>query len=130
MGFRTTFVSEDYFLPLSGWFVDKYADSIHMSKTPLLEGEEPTAKLPISSKFERKFYSGKDDELFVDLQRVLNEQINGRLDDFEIVLFHECTGITKVHIFKDRILMYEPQNWKIVEDITHSYSNGCSAPKA
>lgn len=38
-------------------------------------------------------------------------------------------GITKVHIGKDFIRMYEPEEWHEVEEITHNYCYGCSTPQ-
>ena len=125
MGFRTTFTSEDYYLPLPKWFVKKYKGRINMYKN-----SKGNMDFPISSVVERKFYDGKDDELFIDLQKVLNESKETRLDDFQICLFHECGGITKVHIGGDFIRFYEPRGeWIEVDDITHDYCYGCSDPK-
>ena len=84
--------------------------------------------MPIASKFERKYYASKDEEIFTDLQKALVENEDGYLKDFELVLLHECDGITKVHIGKDFIRMYEPEDWHEVDGITHDYCYGCSTP--
>jgi hypothetical protein len=92
--------------------------------------EEGKSNLHLSSKWERKFYASKEDELFTDLQKVLALDEWWKDKDFEIVLLHECDGITKVRITADTIQMFEPQDWEEVDHITHSYCYGCSTPKS
>ena len=134
MGFRTVMITADTGLDVPKWFVDKWKEGFNISQYPansLGETKGKVFKLPISSKYERKFYSSKDEEIFIDLQKVLNEQIErgeAWLKEFEIVLFHECDGITKVHIGTDFIRMYEPQEWEEVDEISHDYCYGCSTP--
>ncbi|MFF2554989.1 hypothetical protein ACFVUS_28575 [Nocardia sp. NPDC058058] len=43
----------------------------------------------------------------------------------ELILFHECGGITKVMVTRDRIRMAEPTGWSEVDEIEHWYC-GCS----
>jgi hypothetical protein len=131
MGFRTTFVSEHIYIDLPKWFTDKWADNTHFYVRPegLYGGGAGNLTLPISSKFERKFYGSKEDELFTDLQRVLVElKDEPNVKEIEIVLFHECNGITKVKISKDEIKMFEPSEWHEVDEIEHNYCYGCSEP--
>ncbi|WP_280266802.1 hypothetical protein [Nocardia wallacei] len=118
MGFRTVIISEDAYVSLPRWFVDKHTD-LHVGT--LLDG---TPSLPLSSRFERKFYASKDDSLFLDLQQVLRDLDHPHAID--LVLFHECGGITKVSVSRERIRMSEPAQWQEVDAITHNYCYGCS----
>lgn len=127
MGFRTLMMTSDYHLDIPQWFVDKWKDQFHFGG--YTKDNVTYKNMPIASKFERKFYSSKDEDIFKDLQIVLNEQGENGLKDFEIVLFHECDGVTKVHIGKDFIRMYEPSEWHEVDGIEHNYCYGCSTPK-
>jgi hypothetical protein len=45
-------ISADYHLPLPKWFTDKYKGQLNFSKA----NGDKVNNLPISSKFERKFY--------------------------------------------------------------------------
>jgi hypothetical protein len=134
MGFRTLMMTADTGLDLPQWFVDKWGEGFNIGQYPKGsrgEADGKTWSLPVTSKGERKFYSSKDEEIFADLQKALNEQLKRGdqwLKDFEIVLLHECDGITKVHIGTDFIKMYEPEDWHEVEEITHNYCYGCSTP--
>lgn len=126
MGFRSVMITEDTALTIPQWFVDKWQDELNL--TTHTKDEVRYSNLPISSKFERKFYADKKEELFIDLQQLLKETREPHINDIEIVLFHECAGITKVHIGEDFIRMYEPQGWHEVEGVTHNYCYGCSTP--
>jgi hypothetical protein len=113
-------MSSPHWIELPEWFVEKYQGGMHLGE------RDGKASLPIVTKFERKFYAGKEDELFVDFQQVLREQ-PGRFrdgDGVEFVLFHECSGITMVRVGANFIRMYEPEGWREVEDITHGYACG------
>lgn len=128
MGFRTVMITADYHLDIPQWFVDKWQHDFHFGS---YERDGVRFKnMPIASKFERKFYASKGEEIFTDLQQVLNEQDEDGLRDFEIVLFHECDGVTKTHIGRDFIRMYEPSEWHEVDGITHDYCYGCSTPES
>ncbi|MEV0297450.1 hypothetical protein [Nocardia sp. NPDC050710] len=48
-----------------------------------------------------------------------------RSPSLELILLHECGGITKVHITRDRIRMAEPTGWREVDEIEHWFC-GCS----
>ncbi|WP_024802639.1 hypothetical protein [Nocardia sp. BMG51109] len=121
MGFRTVVVSEDIYLALPQWFTTKHTD-LHFGA--LLDGT--TSSFPLASHCERKFYKSKKDALFVDLRRVLVEAEYQHT--VELVLLHECGGVTKVSVHRDGIRMFEPTAWREVEQISHSYCYGCSEP--
>ncbi|MEC3956889.1 hypothetical protein VMT65_27890 [Nocardia sp. CDC153] len=111
-------ISEDLPFALPAWFVEAHPE-LHFGND---RGGSPG--LPIASRSERKFYGSKDDRLFLDLQRVLNETPSWK-HNVELVLFHECGGITKVLVTRDRIRMAEPTGWSEVDEIEHWYC-GCS----
>ena len=125
MGFRTTITTEDLSgvkLPKS--FVEKWQKEFNF-------GEHKHSRnayyqqntFLISSKFERKMYNGKEEEIIVDIQRVA--RLKG-LDKIILIALHECGGITRFQIEKDKIRLSEPTEWKEVDDITHNYCYGCS----
>ncbi|WP_157184644.1 hypothetical protein [Nocardia niigatensis] len=111
-------ISEDLAFALPLWFVEAHPE-LHFGN-----GGDGSPRLPIASRFERKFYGSKDDPLFLDLQRVLNETPSWR-HHVELILFHECGGITKVLVTRDRIRMAEPTGWSEVDEIEHWFC-GCS----
>ena len=121
MGFRSMLATESTGLKLPKWFVDKWQNFYNIND------QQDEVYLPITSKIESKYYQSADEDIFIDLQRVLVES-DWEGDDFEIVLFHECGGITKVHIGKDFIKLYEPEGCHEVDAITHNYCYGCSSP--
>ncbi len=114
-------MTEDYRgLQVPGWFISKYPQYHYSWSTyqPLLS---------IASRSERKFYGViKDEELFLDLQKILVE--NEFTGELSVVMLHECGGITIVFITKDKIVAREPLTWKEVESVEHDYCYGCSLP--
>lgn len=129
MGFRTVMITADTGMELPKWFLNKWDKQFHFGVSRLDdEGKQVLNTMPIASKFERKYYASKEEDIFTDLQKALKENKEPYPEEFEIVLFHECDGITKVHIGKDFIRMYEPQQWEVVDEITHDYCYGCSTP--
>jgi len=121
MGFRSTLTSGDLGgVNLPKWFIDKYKDNYYFGiKTRMASKNH----LFISSKFESKYYSGKEEDVFLDLQRVIKEI---DISKFVLVLLHECGGITRVQVEKNKIFLSEPTDWKEIEEITHNYCYGCS----
>lgn len=128
MGFRSVFITKDQGYELPAWFLEKWGDwwNFHVRN----DGKK---FLPISSKFEQKMYGGTEfsdkglsDELHGDLQRVLCEQKDDYGFPLVLVWLHECGGITRVEIHKDRILFSEPSDWEEAQGCTHSYCGGCS----
>lgn len=114
MGFRSTFVTQDYYIQWPEWFIAKYSDHVNFND----------GKGCISSRQEKKSY-GVFSELEDDIQKVLKE-IESKLDGFILVWLHECGGITRVSISKDSITYREPDSWRNTDDITHDYCYGCS----
>lgn len=118
MGYRTTFVSEHIYVPLPQWFTDKWEESVHFYVRPegLYGAPAGTLTMPISSKFERKFYSSAEDELFIDLARVLRElDERDRVKEISIALMHEDGEIDRVIITPNKItlegsLKYDPED--------------------
>ena len=117
MGFRTTMTTADIGLKFPNWFIEKYP---HVNFRE--NGIEKNT--PLSLKWEIKFYdSFEKTDLFKDIQDVMKEyKCKFPLD---IVLLHECGGITKVVIHLDKIIGLEPVGWKGVDDVEHFYCQGC-----
>lgn len=117
MGFRSSFITTDLGPDLPPWFLEKWGNwwNFYTSR----DGKRG---FPISSPFERKM--GQFADWHTDLQKVLREA------DYQhpIILawLHECGGITRVEIHKDRILFSEPDGWTSVDYCGHSYCDGCS----
>ena len=108
-------------IEVPSWFLSKYPQYHYSwnSYKPLLS---------IASRTERKFYSSfKEEDLFLDLQRVLVEVEYG--STLSVVLLHECGGISLVLVSQGKIVGREPATWKEVEGVEHNYCNGCSEPK-
>lgn len=71
---------------------------------------------------ELKYYGNIEDR-FKNIQELIEDTpIIG-------VLIHECGGITRVEIHKDRVLLSEPTGWKTVKEVGHYYCYGCSDVK-
>jgi hypothetical protein len=115
MGFRSTFVTEDYGQEWPQWFINKYADRLHF----------PVSRGPISTKFEIKIY---DDSIFVDMQKAMTE--GQEVSQVRVVVLHECGGITLVDINASGIRYSEPRAFESVDFIEHNYCYGCSDPNA
>jgi hypothetical protein len=96
VGYRSTFVTEDVYFPLPDWFTEKW--------TSISYGEmDGKPAFPIASKFERKFYSGVEEELFTDLARVLKENDEDYPREIILVLLHEDGEIDRVIITGDKV---------------------------
>jgi len=121
MGFRSTLISEDARgVTLPDWFIKKYKDYYNFSNT---RDDKTKNRLLISTKYEIKFYNGKDEEIFIDIQKIC---IENNIQNFILILLHECGGITRVQIDKENIRFSEPCDWNEVEEVTHDYCYGCS----
>jgi hypothetical protein len=121
MGFRSTFTTEDYGINWPEWFKVKYKDSIYF----------PDTTGGLSSKMECKIY-GIWIDLIDDIYEVLNYNQFFKstcIRNFIVVFLHECGGITRYQIEKDRIIITEPIDWNIVDGVTHNYCYGCSEIK-
>ena len=121
MGFRTTITSEDLGgIKLPKWFITKWRKCFNFGTGSQFRLSN---HLLITSKFETKMYDGKDEEIFLDIQKLVREN---NLTNFIVVMLHECGGITRVQIEKDKIRMSEPESWREVEQVEHDYCYGCS----
>lgn len=124
MGFRSTFVTDDYSIEWPDWFRKRYADTIHF----------PEKGGPISAKHECKIYYSWAD-LTEDIRQVLLEDDGWRKPleqrdnfPFRVLFLHECGGSSRADIYLNRIVWSEPDIWVVVPYVTHSYCNGCSEP--
>jgi len=122
MGFRTTITTEDLSgIKLPKWFRDKWQDQFNFGEGNY--SRKYNGAMLITSKHERKFYNGKDEEILLDIQKVVKLK---DISSFIVVMLHECGGITRVQIEKDSIRFSEPTGWKEVEQVEHDYCYGCS----
>lgn|GEM_PF-2878685 len=114
-------------IKIPDWFIEKYSN-IHALIHKISDEEELYFTFPLSTYKEQKFYGDFETEgLFKDIQKILSENIlHASLD---IILLHECGGVTKVVITPDKIIGMEPTGWKIVEGVEHDYCYGCSDAK-
>lgn len=115
MGFRSVFITEDKAFDLPPWFFDKWRDCFHFR-----QDDKGKLGLPISSKIEQKMHHFSDD-FHQDLQKLIDDK--GVL---VLIWLHECGGMTRVEIHKQRILYSEPEGWEKTDGSTHSYCYGCS----
>jgi hypothetical protein len=124
MGFRSTFITEDQDAwEWPDWFVMKYRSSTNFSLDPF--SSRYTG--PLSSMFQGKCgVCGGWAELPEDIQKAIPwEKFNWDMN-YILVYLHECGGITRVQIEKNRIIYTEPESWNITTEVTHSYCHGCS----
>lgn len=124
MGFRSNFITEDMRgIEVPRWFNEKYPQ--HYCWRNNNTGQY---FFPIMQPWESKFYSAlAETEIFLDIQRILRE--SDSTIDIVLILLHECGGITRVKITKEKITGREPTEWKEVESVTHDYCYGCSDTK-
>lgn len=115
MGFRSTFVTNDYSIQWPNWLKEKYKDSVNFDSCA-------------SSKSEQKFY-GTWNNLVQDFHKALNE-----IDYFKheqhltILILHECDGVTRYQLYKNEIVCSEPTPfncWERKKEITHHYCYNC-----
>lgn len=115
MGFRSTFTTECYSIEWPDWFVEKYKEWVHFP------GDR---KGSISSSTEGKTY-GIFEDLHSDIQKVIDWEWLSPLN-FVLVYLHECGGITRCQIERDRIVWSEPDGWRETDGVCHDYCYGCS----
>lgn len=119
MGFRTTITTEDLSgIKLPKWFKDKWESSFNFG-----QGNNYKNTMLITSKYEMKYYNAPDEDIFLDMQKIVKDK---DISSFVVVMLHECGGITRVQIEKDKIRMSEPTKWKEVDQVEHNYCYGCS----
>ena len=114
MGFRSTFTTEDLYIEWPQWFRDKYAEDIWFSE----DGRSPLHPI-----VEGKTY-GVWSELHTDIQRAIDWE--DKIDRFVLVFLHECGGITRCQIEKDKIKWSEPTEWLQTDGVEHDYCYRCS----
>ena len=112
MGFRSVFVTESAHYQWPDWFVKKYHETVNITEHCL------------TSKLEHKTYTVWS-HLDLDIQKAIDWD---KKKNVVVVYLHECGGITRCHITKDRIIYTEPSGWEVTEEITHDYCYGCSDP--
>lgn len=114
MGFRTTFVTEDIAVCWPAWFKEKYATSIVFD----------AQRGQLASRGEFKLY-GAWENLEGDIQKAI-EWLPSDPPPFVIIFLHECGGVSRCEITKDKIVWTEPTDWRIVPGPTHASCYGCS----
>ena len=120
MGFRSTFVTEDWGFDWPEWFVEKWSPHVNF----INRSSGPSGS--ISSIGEGKTY-GVWESLPADIQRTLKEYpAPDYADRCVLVYLHECGGITRCEITPDSIGWSEPTGWKKTKGVEHSYCYGCS----
>jgi hypothetical protein len=121
MGFRSTYISEDHAIDYPQWFRDKYAVSTGGVIYSVCETKYPN-------------------EVAQDCWKALKEIEWFEKDtdiDFNIVVLHECGGVTKVQMGRDYMTIGYPSDWTIDQHLTeeheyaraqagHMYCYGCS----
>lgn len=118
MGFRSTYISEDWNVKWPSWFREKHKDWINASNM-------------IVSPCEVKFA----DEIMQDIHKALRELkwFDNGPDSYSMVGIHECGGVSKVEFYEDSIYAGHPLEWEVErqEDwvnsqFGHVYCYGCS----
>jgi hypothetical protein len=121
MGFRSTFTTFDTGICWPQWFIGKYQDAVHFND----------GKGVISARVERKCWGSYWRELEEDIQKSIDWNGCRSGWSFVVVFLHECGGITRVQIEKDRIVYTEPTGWAVEDFPMHEYCYGCSdAPES
>lgn len=105
MGYRSTFVTEDLYVELPDWFYEKYKDDINFGDHSVKYNPLLKPCFPLSSKWERKFYAGAEDELFIDLAKVLRDNEDKWVKEVQLVLLHEDGEVDRVIITPDKVIL-------------------------
>ena len=116
MGFSSTFVTDmGLTSPLPQWFVEKWQESVHFRNGN---------RFPLSSKtfatVHRYWFL-----LEQDIQKACPWEEHRDLSSILLVYLHECGGITRVKISKDRIEYHAPTNWRKTTFSDHDYGDSC-----
>lgn len=120
MGFRTTYISEDWNIQWPDWFREKHSTWINKQNM-------------IVSPCEIKFA----DEIMQDIHKSLLEVDwfkDWELDRaFAVVGLHECGGVTKIDFTREKVFVGNPTGWDVEESDDwinsqhgHVYCYGCS----
>lgn len=116
MSFLSTFTTDPVRLNIPDWFRDKYQGRVHYG---------PTGNMPISA---IGMFKSHYSDIVEDLHRVVREDEdlpNPEFFQFSLVWLHECGGITLVEISREAIELYEPVQWKAVDEVSHHEGDSC-----
>lgn len=107
-------------LKIPQWFIDKYP---YLVTRNMEECDLSFQTFPISTHHEIKFYDDwNKNDIFVDIQRIMKEYNYGYSpDEIDVVLLHECGGVSRISISKESIIGTEPVVWKKTESSEHGY---------
>lgn len=97
MGYRSTFITDQKYVELPEWFVEKYEGSLNFGD---IDGKPG---YPLSSKWERKFYQNTDEELFLDIAKTLKPGEGVYADAVFLSLLHEDGQMSRVVITHSKI---------------------------
>ena len=101
MGFRTTIISETKYIAWPDWFVKQY------------DGVLTVGGRGLSSLVECKV-DFLVDEVFTDTQKCLSAE-----QSLLVLMLHECGGVTRCTIEKEKITYIEPSEYVEVNEPTH-----------
>ena len=110
MGFRTTIISETKYIAWPDWFVKQY------------DGVLTVGGRGLSSLVECKV-DFLVDEVFTDIQECLSAE-----QSLLVLMLHECGGVTRCTIEKEKITYIEPSEYVEVNEPTHPVyeCHGCT----
>ena len=110
MGFRTTIISETKYIAWPDWFVKQY------------DGVLTVGGRGLSSLVECKV-DFLVDEVFTDTQKCLSAE-----QSLLVLMLHECGGVTRCTIEKEKITYIEPSEYVEVNEPTHPVyeCHGCT----
>lgn len=120
MGFRSTYISENWNVDWPTWFREKHSSWINDENMIVSPHEVKCA-----------------DEIMGDVHKALLEVgwFGAYMTDrsYSIVGLHECGGITKTEIYKDKVVVGCPSDWIAEEcggyinsQYDHCYCYGCT----
>ena len=110
MGFRTTIISETKYIAWPDWFVKQYDGVLTVSGRGLSSLVECKADFLV-------------DEVFTDIQECLSAE-----QSLLVLMLHECGGVTRCTIEKEKITYIEPSEYVEVNEPTHPVyeCHGCT----
>ena len=114
MGFRSTWAVAHHNVKWPDWFVEKYKNFIWFH-------EDHTNMIAPKGEGKCTFHWV---DLVEDIQKCI-DWADWYMSDhaFNMVFLHECSGITRVKIYKDRIIFSEPD--RFIETRGFCHSDGC-----
>lgn len=110
MGFRTTIISETKYIAWPDWFVKQYDGVLTVSGRGLSSLVECKVDFLV-------------DEVFTDIQECLSAE-----QSLLVLMLHECGGVTRCTIEKEKITYVEPSEHVEVNEPTHPVyeCHGCT----